>query len=232
MEKQKIVRILGIVVIVGVIIAAMVASFNRKVSNADMIWDEQMTMGNKEAENYFIIYSDIVCPYCVAFENAIIENKEDFERYIRDNDILIEVRLADFLYTHGTANSIASRYSAEAVYCAKKEGRFWDYYDKAITTVWNDYFKDGGKSAFSKLNSNGKDYWIKIGASIGLGNEFADCVRKDEPLEEITKVSDKMARAINGLPYFKFNSYISSGFDLSWGYDYVKMYFDSGLKSK
>ena len=230
--KSKVVRIVSIVAIVVVIVLAMVASFNQKTSNADMIWDEQMTMGNKEAENYFIIYSDIVCPYCVAFENAIIENKEDFERYIRDNDILIEIRLADFLYTHGTAQSIASRHSAEATYCAKREGKFWDYYDKAITTVWNDYFKEAGKNAFSKLNSNGKDYWIKIGKSIGLGDEFASCVRNDEPLEEITKVSDKMARAISGLPYFKFNKYISSGFDLAWGYDYVKMYLDSGLKSK
>lgn len=232
MEKKKIVRILGIVVIVGVIIAAMVASFSRKTPVADMVWDEQMTKGNKEAENYFIVYSDIVCPYCVAFENAIIENKEDFDKYIEENNILIEVRLADFLYSHGTSSPIASRYSAEAVYCAKKEGRFWDYYDKAITTVWNEYFKEGGKSAFAQLNSNGKDYWIKIGVSIGLGNEFANCISRDETLEEITKVSDKMARVIDGLPYFKFNKYISSGFDLSWGYDYVKMYFDSGLKSK
>ena len=230
--KSKIVRIVSIAAIVVVIVAAMVVSFNQKTSVADMIWDEQMTMGNKEAENYFIIYSDIVCPYCVAFENAIIENKEDFEKYIKENNILIEVRLADFLYSHGTARSIASRHSAEAVYCAKKEGRFWDYYDKAITTVWNEYFKEGGKSAFSQLNSNGKEYWIKIGRSIGLGENFANCVRYDEPLEEITKVSDKMSRAIDGLPYFKFNKYISSGFDLSWGYDYVKMYFDSGLKSK
>lgn len=232
MNKQKIVRIVSIVAIVVVIVAAMVASFNQKQSNADMIWDEQMTMGNKEAKNYFIIYSDIVCPYCVAFENAIMENKEDFEKYIADNDILIEVRLADFLYEHGAAQSIASRYSAEAAYCAKKEGKFWDYYDKAITTVWKDYFKESGKSAFSKLNNNTKDYWIEIGKSVGLADDFEKCVKNDEVLDEIVKVSDKMARAIDGLPYFKFNKYVSSGFDMSWGYDYVKMYFDSGLKAK
>ena len=226
MQKSKIARIVSIVAIVVVIIAAMVASFNQKPSNADMIWDEQMTLGNKEAKNYFIIYSDVVCPYCVAFENAIMENKEDFERYIRDNDVLIEVRLADFLYSHGVAGAIASRYSAEAVYCAKNEGKFWDYYDKAITTVWKDYFSGSGKSALSKLNASGKEYWITIGKSVGLGEDFEKCVNEDEPIDEITKVSDKMARNIDGLPYFKFNKYISSGFD------YVKMYFDSGLKSK
>ncbi|MBQ3441597.1 thioredoxin domain-containing protein [Candidatus Saccharibacteria bacterium] len=232
MKKQKIVRIVSIIVIVVAIVAAMVASFNQKPSNADMIWDEQTIIGNKEAKNYFIIYSDIVCPYCVAFENAIIENKEDFERYIADNDVLVEIRLSDFLYEHGASKSIASRYSAEAVYCAKNEGKFWDYYEKAITTVWNDYFKESGKSGYSKLNSNTKDYWIEIGKSVGLSDKFEKCVKEDEPLEEVVKVSDKMAKNIDGLPYFKFNKYISSGFDMSWGYDYVKMYFDSGLKSK
>ena len=114
----------------------------------------------------------------------------------------------------------------------KNEGKFWDYYDKAITTVWNDYFKESGKSAVSKLNAITKKYWIDIGKSVGLSDEFEKCVKNDDVLEEVTKVSDKMARNIDGLPFFKFNKYVSSGFDLSWGYDYVKMYFDSGLKSK
>ena len=232
MNKQKIVRILSIMAIVVVIAAAMIASFNQKPSNADKIWDENMTIGNKEAKNYFIIYSDIVCPYCVAFENAIIENQEDFEKYIADNDILVEIRLSDFLYDYGTSRSIASRYSAEAVYCAKNEGKFWDYYDKAITTVWNDYFKNSGKNAFAELNNKTKDYWIQLGKSVGLSDSFEKCVDKDESVAEIIKTADKMAKNIDGLPYFKFNNYVSSGFDMSWGYDYVKMYFDSGLKSK
>ncbi|MBR5939063.1 hypothetical protein IKZ77_00730, partial [Candidatus Saccharibacteria bacterium] len=95
------------------------------------------------------IYSDIMCPYCVAFENAIFEHEDEFEKYIEENNILIEVRLSDFLYQFGEAHAINSRYSAIGTYCAKNEGRFWDYYKHAITSVWNNYFKVLGKSAFS-----------------------------------------------------------------------------------
>lgn len=231
MQKQKIARIVGLVSILVVIIAAMIASFNQKVSIADKIWDPATTVGNTEAKNYFIIYSDIVCPYCVAFENAIIEHKDDFNKYISENDVLVEIRLSDFLYEYGQTNPIASRYSAEATFCAKKAGKFWDYYEHAITSVWNDYFKNSGKNAFAELNTKGKDYWIDLGTAIGFGEDFKNCVKNDETLDEVIAVAGKTVKQINGMPYFKFNSYISSGFDLSWGYEYVKMYFDSGLKS-
>ena len=232
-DSGAIARIVGIIAIIGVIIAAiMVVSFNHKTPNSEKIWDKDTVVGNIDAKNYFIIYSDIVCPYCVAFENAIIEHQQDFEKYIKENDILVEIRLSDFLYEYGQSNPIASRHSAEGVYCAKKEGKFWDYYDHIITRVWNDYFKNSGKNAFAELNAQGKDYWIKLGKDVGLGESFEKCVRNDETLEEIEKIALKTANNIDGMPYFKFNSYVASGFDMSWGWDYVKMYFESGLKSK
>ena len=231
-KAQTVIRIVGIVGVIALILAAIIASLNQKVPNSEKIWDSETVIGNVDAKNYFVIYSDIVCPYCVAFENAIFEHEADFEKYIRENDVLVEVRLSDFLYEYGEARAISSRYSAEAVYCAKREGKFWDYYRRAITTVWHDYFKDAGKEAFSKLNANTKDYWIELGDGLGLSDNFASCVKNDETLSEIETVATKMADSINGLPYFKFNSYVSSGFDLSWGWDYVLMYFDSGLKSR
>ena len=231
-KAGKIARIVGIVAIIGVIIAAMIISFTHKVPNSEKVWDKDTTMGNMDAENYFIIYSDIVCPYCVAFENAIIENEEDFQDYIKKNDILIEVRLSDFLYEYGQSNPISSRYSAEAVYCAKKEGKFWDYYNHVIPEVWNNYFKINGKNAFAELNAKKKDYWINLGKEIGLGDDFEKCVQNDEVLPEVMEIAKKTVQAIDGMPYFKFNKYIFSGFSLDQGYDHVKMHFDSGLKSK
>lgn len=229
---KKLSRILSIVVVAAVIIAAIIASMNNKPSNADRVWDEQMTLGNIEAKNYFIVYSDLVCPYCIAFENAIVEHEEDFQKYLEENDILFEVRLSDFLYEYGETNPVHSRYSALGTYCAKSEGKFWDYYNLAITSVWNDYFKTSGKSAFSKMASIGKDYWINIGKEVGLGENFENCVKNEETLEEIENNAAKTAKLANGMPYFKFNEYTSSGFDLSWGYDYVLMYFQAGLESR
>ena len=229
---RKVIRIFGIIAVIVVIIAAIVASMNAKPSNADRVWDSQMTLGNPEAKNYFIVYSDLVCPYCIAFENAIVEHEEDFQNYLAENDILFEVRLSDFLYEYGETNPIHSRYSALGAYCAKKESKFWDYYNLAVTSVWNDYFKTAGKSAFSKMSSIGKDYWIDIGKQVGLNEDFENCVENEETLSEIKINAEKTAKLANGMPYFKFNDYTSSGFDLSWGYDYVMMYFQAGLESK
>lgn len=228
---KKAFRIVGIIAVVAVIIAAIVASMNNKPSNAEKVWDQAMTTGNLEAKNYFIIYSDLVCPYCIAFENAIVEHEEEFQKYIAENDILVEIRLSDFLYEYGEAHAEHSRYSAIATYCAKNEGKFWDYYNAAITTVWNDYFKGNGKAGFVGLNQNSPDYWTKIGQKIGLGDSFKSCVANQDPLAEIQQNAAKTAKLANGMPYFKFNNYTTSGFDLSWGWEYVLSYFQAGLKS-
>ena len=232
MKLKKTLNVFAIIGVVVVLFMAIMTSMSVKPTNAEQVWDSEMTIGNMEAKNYFIIYSDLVCPYCVAFENAIIENEEEFQEYIEENDILVEIRLSDFLYEYGESQSKQSRYSAEAVYCAKNEGKFWDYYNLAITTVWDDYFKDSGKSAFSSMNSLTKDYWIEIGKEVGLGEDFESCVKNGDVDEELEKVAAKMAKASSGLPSFKFNSEIFSGFDMSWGWDYVLMYFEAGLKSK
>ena len=229
---KKALRIVGVVAIIVILIAAIAASMNQKTPNAERVWDVDMTVGNLEAENYFIIYSDLACPYCVAFENAIIENEDSFNRYIEENDILVEIRLSDFLYRYGQSRSIESLYGAEAVYCAKKEGRFWDYYNRAITRVWKEFFEKMGKAAFVEFNKLEKDYWIKMGREIGLADEFEQCVKNDEVLDEVNVASTKSEKLIDGMPYFKFNKYISSGFDLSWGWDYVLMYFEAGLGRK
>lgn len=228
---KKALRIIGLVVVIFLIIAAIVASMSIKPDNKEEVWDEETVVGNLEAKNHFIIYSDLVCPYCVAFENAIVENEESFQKYIKENDILVEVRLSDFLYEYGEANPINSRYSAVATYCAKNEGKFWDYYNLAITTVWNDYFKDLGKGAFKQMGGIKKDYWLNIGKQVGLGEKFEKCVKDDEPLKEIMDVAARTSKMVNGMPYFKFNNYVSSGFDMSWGWEYVQMYFKAGLES-
>ena len=231
-EKAKTVLInVGIFAVAIAIIAAIMASINAKTPISEKVWYEEMTLGDMDAKNYFVIYSDIACPYCIAFENAMIEHKDELMGYLEEKDILIEVRATDFLYEYGESKPIESRYAAVATYGAKREGKFWAFYDKALTTVWNDYFKESGKGAFTEFNKNGKDYWVEMGKSVGLGEEYEQCVMEDETLNEVKTDAERMAKQVNGLPYFKFNDFISSGFDLSWGWDFVLKYFEAGLKS-
>ena len=227
----KVFRIIGVVAVLGILIAAIVTSMTHKTPNSEIVWDKDMTVGNMDAKNYYIIYSDIACPYCLAFENAIIEHEDEFKEYIEKNDILVEVRLSDFMYEYGQSQSIQSRYSAEAIYCAKNEGKFWDYYNNLIVKVWNGWFKDSGKAAYNDFNKIEKEYYIKAGKEVGLGETFEACVDNEEPLADIVKNAQKMAKLVDGMPHFKFNNYTPSGFDLNWGWEYVKLFFDAGLKS-
>ncbi|MDO4759950.1 MAG: thioredoxin domain-containing protein [Candidatus Saccharibacteria bacterium] len=232
MKAGKIIRIVCLVAIIG-ILGFGIYSANKKTPLSEKVWDERTTVGSMEAENYFIIYTDLVCPYCIAFENAILENEEEFKSYIERNDILVEVKMTDFLYEFGEAQAINSRYSAVATYCAKNEDKFWDYYAHAVKTLWKDFFKDSGKSGFTALNSMGKDFWISLGKDVGLGETFETCVKNNETIEEVVENTGKVAKAIDGgMPSFKFNKYSFSGFDMGWGWEYVEYYFDKGLASK
>lgn len=229
---KKVLRWGAVILVAVAVILGIIASFS--VGEGDNeVWDENTTVGNLKAKNHFIIYSDLMCPYCVAFENAIFENEEEFQNYISKNDVLVEVRLADFLYRYSESQAEGSHYSAEAVTCAEKQGKFWEYYKTATTTVWQDYYAKNGKSGFEELNSKGRDFWIALGGSMGLNetDDFRNCIEDGKTDEELAATAAKMAKMVNGLPFFKLNNYTLSGFDLSWGWDQVLMYFEAGRKS-
>lgn len=232
-KSSAIKRAFSIVAFIAIIIILGFAMIASKVEpkNSEKVWDPAMTVGNMDAKNYFIVYSDIMCPYCVSFENALFENEDKFEKYIEENDILLEVRLSDYLYEYGEARTINSRYSAEAAYCARNEGKFWDYYKIAITTIWKDYFRDNGKAAFSVLNAKDKTYWIDFGKKIGLGETFENCVNNDETLDEIIENAEKSYKLAKGMPYFKFNKFTTSGFSPNSDWNEVLLFFKAGLES-
>lgn len=229
---NKALRVIGLIAVIGVLMAAIIASMNMKTPNTELVWDSAATIGNPEASNYFIIYSDMVCPYCIAFENAIVEHEDEFQQYIAENDILVEVRLSDFLYEFGEGNPIHSRYAALATYCARDEGKFWDYYNLAVTRVWNDFFKVSGKTGGAVLSAKDQTYWTNIGHEIGLGESFDNCVAEQTPLAEIVANAAKSAKTAHGMPYFKFNNFTQSGFDMNAGWDTVLQFFEAGLNSR
>lgn len=231
-KVSRIIRIIVIVLIV-VIFGYGIYLGAKPVPNSEKVWDERTTVGSMDAENYFIIYTDLMCPYCIAFENAILENEDEFHQYIDKNNVLLEIKVSDFLFEYGESRPINSRYGAMATYCATDEGKFWDYYKIAVTTLWNDYFKTLGKSAFTALNEKTIDFWIELGYKVGLGEIFKNCVMDGKHIDLLISNTKKTLEAVNGgMPYFKFNKYSFSGFDMSWGWDYVKLYFDKGLATK
>ena len=100
----KILRIAGLVLIGGFLVTLLI--FNTlENSNSEPIWDERTTVGSKKAKNHFIMYTDIMCPYCDVFSRRVMENEAEFKKeYIEQKDILFEIRVTDFLYQYGNKN--------------------------------------------------------------------------------------------------------------------------------
>ncbi|MBQ3325719.1 thioredoxin domain-containing protein [Candidatus Saccharibacteria bacterium] len=220
--------------IVILLIALMIFSNIAPVDHSQAVWDKRATIGNLDARNYYILYTDLACPYCSVFSREIMNHKEEFENdYIRDKDILYEVRVTDTLYEHGEGQIQMSRDSAEAVYCAKEEDKFWEYYYGALAALWRDYHSKGiGVSKMAEpIRGMPDDYWLQIGKSIGLSEKFENCVVSHEKLDEVKEATARAWKQMQGgLPYFRFGNFITSGFSDSWDWEYVKKYLDAGLK--
>lgn len=226
---NKIWRSVAIIGVIVALFAVIILNSSTQQSAADQVWNQAATVGNPEAKNFYVMYTDLMCPYCDYFSRAVMDNQEEFEQYLADNDILFEVRMTDYLYVASGAEY--SRDAAEATYCAMRENKFWDYYHGALTALDRDYHSKGiGDSKTSPAIKNlPSDYWLKIGHQVGLGEQFDQCVAEHETANELDKNTERALKVATGMPFFKFNRFSTAGFDSSWGWDYVKMYLDAGL---
>ena len=228
---KKGIRIGILVLICGLFVSLIIFNITNKPPVSSKVWDEGTTMGNPEtATRHYVQYADFGCPYCDVFSRLTVQNIDDFEKYLAEHNILFEIRLTDTIYE--SAGIDFSRDSAIAAFCAKKEGRFIDYYHEGIMALYNDYQSKGiGDSKTSpRITGMADDYWLEVGHKIGLTDEFDSCVKNQETLKEVQNNTLKASQYINGLPYFQFEDFKQSGFDNTWGYEYVVKYLDAGLK--
>lgn len=225
----RIVRIIAIIVVVALFLLLFIYNITSKPTAGDQAWDQRTTVGNLEATNHYIMYTDLMCPYCDVFSREVLAHWDEFEDYITENDILFEIRLTDYLYEGN--NREPSRDAAEATYCATREDKFWDYYHAALTNLWDDYHSKGiGSSKTAQpIENMPDDYWIKIGRKVGLGDQFEKCIAEHESVNDITTNTRKALQISDGMPYFKFNKFTTAGFDNNWDWEYVKLYLDAGL---
>ena len=226
---QKAGRIAIIAVIVIVIGVIIIFGSSTKQSTADQVWDEQTTLGNLEAKNHYILYTDLMCPYCAVLGQTIIHDQDKFNQWLSDNDVLWEVRITDYLYEGSGIEE--SRPAAESIYCARNEGKFWDYYSAALEQLYQDYQSKG--IAISKTAPQIKDlpddYWQKIGESVGLGEDFKTCLDTHATAEDVENATAKAAKVASGMPSIFYNGE-EGVIDGTRGWDVVKSYLNTGLK--
>lgn len=227
---MKHLRTIAIILVIGLLFGLVIFNSSTRQTPGDQVWNAGTTVGDPEASNYYIMYTDLMCPYCDVFSRAVMGNWDEFQQYLAEHDILFEMRLTDTLY-EGSGLEY-SRDAAEGVYCAMRAGKFWDYYHNAIQALWDDYHSKGiGDSKTSPMIKDmPEDYWLEIGHEIGLSDDFDHCVAEHESVAEIERNTARAAQVVEGMPYFKFNNFTNAGFDPSWGWDYVKLYLDAGLK--
>lgn len=225
--------VIFIIVILFLSIALTSAPKNQDLSG---IRDERTILGDKKAKNHYIMMTDIMCPYCDVFSRLAMENQEKFDKYLKDHDIVFEVRVTDFLYENNMDKRGFSRMGAEAIACATDQNRFWDYYHQAIRRLWQDYHSKG--IGFSKNAPAIKDltpaYWESIASDVKLDNSFKSCLSEHKMLETVKQntadaTTLMLRHNLGGMPSFKFNNFTSSGFDTNWDYSYVERYLAAGL---
>lgn len=223
-------RTAAIFCVIIALFAIIIANSSTRQSPADQVWDPATTVGNLDAKNYYVMYTDLICPYCDIFSHLVTENWEEFVAYLEEHDILFEVRLTDYLYE--SVGSKNSHNAAEGAYCAMRENKFWDYYHGAINSLWDDFQSKGvGDSKTSpSIKELSTDYWLKIGHEAGLGENFDKCMENHETVTELENNTRRALQVANGMPTFKFNKFTTYGFDNDWGWDYVLMYLDAGLE--
>ena len=230
---NRAIRIGVLVLVFGLFLGLIIFNITNKPPISASVWDEGTTIGDPEtATRHYIQYADLGCPYCDVFSRLTVQNEEEFRNYLSENHILFEIRLTDTIYE--SAGVEFSRDSAVATYCAKREGKFIDYYHAGVMALYDDYQSKGiGDSKTSPaITGMPDDYWLEIGHELGLSEDFDSCVENEETLEEVETNTIKASQYIAGLPYFQFEDFKQSGFDNTWDYSYVVKYLDAGLGKK
>ena len=128
-SSRKLSRVIRLVVIGVIILVFLALALTSAPKNQDLnnIRDERTILGDKNAKNHYVMVTDVMCPYCTVFSRLTLENQDKFEKYLKDHDIVFELRVTDFLSENNMDRYGFSRMSAEAVACATEQNRFVDF---------------------------------------------------------------------------------------------------------
>ena len=237
---NKVIRIGVIVIFVGFLFALAAYNSMHPSQKQFGVWNSAMTMGDKEtAEHHFVMYTDIFCPYCDKFSNAVTANLEDFKtRYIDGNKILFEIRVTDLNYLSGHSDN--SLPAGEGAYCAAKQNNFWGYYHALLGKLFEDYHSKGiGVDRNSEhIPELAIEYFYDAAEQGGLDrSQFISCMENHEGKAELDRNTTKTSQTLNGgVPYFVFDKFVYSGFMGDWDttadYENVKLIMEAGLETK
>jgi protein-disulfide isomerase len=131
-------------------------------------------------------YLDYMCPYCKEFEES---SAATVDKLISDNKIQLVVRPVAILDEASNGTKFSTRASAAAA-CASDGGKLLPF-TRAL------YAQQPAEGS----NGLTTDKIIEIGKSVGLGDDFASCVRDGTYLTWVPQVTDAASRrGLQGTP--------------------------------
>ena len=214
---KKAFRIGGLILAFVLIVGAMIFSVTYKPPVNSEVWNEAMTKGEEGGKPY-IMYTDLACPYCLKFAEAVNSHREEFNRdYIDNGKVRFEVRVTQYNYQAGGNEN--SKMAGESTYCAADQDKFWPYYEALTHKIYVDYYSD------QAVSPGMPDLDIKFYEDIAKGAgldvaKFTNCMDNHIMASRIEKATSKyLASGAEGVPYFLFNGNKSAGFAGNWDMD-------------
>ena len=158
---------LAIPIIIGMIIGiGLVSNLEQNSGNSSVLTKENLIegsiiMGNPNAKITIVEFGDYQCTFCYKFHDETMKKIAD--KYIKTNNV-------NFIYKDFPLNGEQSILASEAVYCAQKQNKFWEYHN----TVYNNW---GGENTG----------WITENVLLGFArdlemdlDDFSQCLGNSE----------------------------------------------------
>ena len=173
---------LAIPIIIGMLIGiGLVSNLEQDSGNSSVLTKENLIegsiiMGNPNAKITIVEFGDYQCTFCYKFHDETMKKITD--EYIKTNNV-------NFIYKDFPLNGEQSILASEAVYCAQKQNKFWEYHN----TLYNNW---GGENTG----------WITENVLLGFArdielnlNDFSQCLGNSEFRQKVLD-SEQFGREI------------------------------------
>ena len=181
---------LTIPIIIGIVIGlGLVSNLEQDLSNPSLLTKENLIkgsilMGDPNAKITIVEFGDYQCTFCYKFHEETMKKITD--EYIKTNNV-------NFIYKDFPLNGKQSILASEAVYCAQKQNKFWEYHN-TLYTNW------GGENTG----------WITENVLLGFArdlemnlDDFSQCLGNSEFRQKVLD-NERFGReiGINATPSF------------------------------
>ena len=138
--------------------------------------DDNVILGDANASLTVFIFSDYQCPFCEKFY-------QEAESQIREN--YVKTGKVNMVHKDLAFLGQESADAAQAVNCAKDQGKYWDYHDAIFEVEGQEAKKVGNSENTGNLN---RDTFKEIAANLEMNtNDFLSCFDSKKYASEIEK---------------------------------------------